>query len=378
MSKEASLSWLASEIKLLARQLGFSACGISGVDLGQQPDYVRQWLAAGFNGQMQWMNNNLDKRCNPQLLEPGTVAVVSVRMDYLPPAASSAKVLADPNAAYISRYALGRDYHKLVRKRLAQLAQQINQLLVNTPALADWSTNFQARAFTDSAPVLEKALAEQAGLGWQGKNCLLITPRAGSWFFLGELYLNLPVPADPPFGSEHCGTCNACQVACPTQAFVGDKLLDARRCISYLTIELKGSIPEELRPLMGNRIYGCDDCQLVCPWNRFAAPTQETDFYPRHELDNSSLLELFAWDENDFLAKTLGSPIRRIGYAQWTRNLAVALGNAPPNPAIQQALSCKLSKIQDQLVAEHLQWAIQRQAAAARQATKLTLHNLAP
>lgn len=357
---QQDLQHLADHTRQLARELGFSACGIASVDLGEHPAYLKKWLAAGYHGQMQWMENHLDKRCNPSLLEPGTLSIISVRLDYLPPETQAIKVLNNPEQAYVSRYALGRDYHKLIRKRLAQLAEQINQHLQQLPALQTAFGELQSRAFTDSAPVLERGIAQQAGLGWIGKNCMLITPKASSWFFLGELYLNLPLPADKAFTKDHCGQCNACHTACPTQAFVADGVLDAQRCISYLTIELKGSIPLELRPLIGNRIFGCDDCQLVCPWTRFARTTQENDFYPRHDLDSASLLELFNWDESTFLKNTEGSAIRRTGYTNWLRNLAVALGNTPRSNAVIQALKEK-SQYPEAVVREHVAWALERQ-----------------
>lgn len=360
---------LAEHTKSLARELGFSACGISGIDLGKHPAYLQKWLAAGYQGDMQWMENNLEKRCDPRLLEPGTQSIISVRLDYLPPETQAIKILNNSDKAYISRYALGRDYHKLIRKRLSKLAEQINQQLEKIPELKAAFPEFKARAFTDSAPVLERGIAQQAGLGWIGKNCMLITPKAGSWFFLGELYINLPLPADTAFSKDHCGSCTACQVACPTQAFVGDAVLDARRCISYLTIELKGSIPEELRPLMGNRIYGCDDCQLVCPWTRFSPTTKEVDFYPRHQLDSSDLIDLFNWTEATFLKNTQGSPIRRTGYISWLRNIAVALGNAPSSPRVIEALTAKLEyddPIYDNpIVKEHVLWALNQQQAGS-------------
>ena len=270
------------------------------------------------------MEQHGTRRTRPAELVPGTLRVISVRMDYLPGSAAPADaVLHNPELGMISRYALGRDYHKVVRTRLQKLADQISARV----------GPFGYRAFTDSAPVLEKALAEKAGLGWIGKHTNLITRNAGSWFFLGELYTDLPLPVDAP-ASNHCGTCQACIDICPTQAIVAPYQLDARRCISYLTIELRGSIPVELRPLIGNRIYGCDDCQMVCPWNKFAQPTQEPDFAPRHGLDAPKLVELFAWSEEEFLKKTEGSAIRRIGYECWLRNIAVALGNAPRSDVV--------------------------------------------
>lgn len=363
-----TLKNLAQHIKHLARELGFSACGISGIDLGEHPAYLEKWLAAGLHGDMQWMANNLDKRRDPSLLEAGTQAIISVRLDYLPPETQAIKILGSAEKAYVSRYALGRDYHKLIRKRLATLAEQINQQLEGTPELKAAFPEMTSRAFTDSAPVLERGIAQQAGLGWIGKNCMLITPKAGSWFFLGELYVSLPLPADKPFTKDHCGACTACHVACPTQAFVADGVLDARRCISYLTIELKGSIPEELRPLMGNRIYGCDDCQLVCPWTRFAPTTKEADFHPRHQLASSDLIDLFNWDETAFLKNTQGSPIRRTGYISWLRNLAVALGNAPTSPAILDALTARRD-YPNPIVQEHVLWALARHQQTGYQKT---------
>jgi epoxyqueuosine reductase len=293
------------------------------------------------------------KRSRPELLHPGTLRIISVRMDYLPePAAAMNQVLADPASAYISRYALGRDYHKLMRNRLQKLADKIQaEIGSELPG--------SMRAFVDSAPVLEKALAEKAGLGWIGKHSNVINRKAGSWFFLGELFTNLPLPIDNP-ATAHCGECRACLDICPTQAIVAPYQVDARRCVSYLTIELHGSIPENLRPLIGNRIYGCDDCQLVCPWNRFAKLTGEQDFSPRHRLNAqhaATLLELFAWDETTFLAKTEGSAIRRIGHPRWLRNIAVALGNAPASALIIDALKLRLEHDSD-MVREHVRWAL--------------------
>ncbi len=298
---------------------------------------------------MEYMASHGTMRSRPDELVPGTLRVISVRMDYLPEDTQMAQMLAQPEQAYVSRYALGRDYHKLIRKRLQQLAEKISQEI----------GPFGHRAFVDSAPVLEKALARKAGLGWVGKNTLILNRKAGSWFFLGELLVDLPLPIDQPDDRDHCGKCTACLQVCPTQAFVGDRVLDARRCISYLTIELKGAIPEDLRPLIGNRVFGCDDCQLVCPWNRFAKPTQEDDFQPRHRLDNSSLVELFMWTEDEFLARTLGSPIRRTGYERWLRNLAVGLGNAPSTIPVLEALKARLEH-PSELVREHVRWALQQ------------------
>jgi len=340
---------LAQSIRDWGRELGFQQVGIAGIELGEHEAYLERWLAAGHHGEMDYMAAHGHKRSRPAELLPGTLRVISLRMDYLPGDTRMAEVLASPDKAYVSRYALGRDYHKLIRKRLQQLAERIQQAI----------GPFGHRAFVDSAPVLEKALAQQAGLGWIGKNTLLLNKKAGSWFFLGELYVDLPLPVDAPHLTEHCGRCQACLDICPTAAFVGPQQLDARRCISYLTIELKGPIPEELRPLIGNRVFGCDDCQLVCPWNRFARPTAQGDFQPRHNLDNSELAALFRWSEEEFLARTEGSPLRRAGYQRWLRNLAVGLGNAPSSIAVIEALRLRRDD-PSELVREHVQWALAR------------------
>ena len=340
---------LTASIREWAAQLGFQQVGITDIDLTEDALRLDAYLAAGYHGEMEYMASHGTMRSRPDELVPGTLRVISVRMDYLPEDTQMAQMLAQPEQAYVSRYALGRDYHKLIRKRLQQLAEKISQEI----------GPFGHRAFVDSAPVLEKPLARKAGLGWVGKNTLILNRKAGSWFFLGELLVDLPLPIDQPNDRDHCGKCTACLQVCPTQAFVGDRVLDARRCISYLTIELKGAIPEELRPLIGNRVFGCDDCQLVCPWNRFAKPTQEDDFQPRHRLDNSSLVELFMWTEDEFLARTLGSPIRRTGYERWLRNLAVGLGNAPSTIAVLEALKARLEH-PSELVREHVRWALQQ------------------
>ncbi|APZ44546.1 tRNA epoxyqueuosine(34) reductase QueG [Acidihalobacter ferrooxydans] len=338
---------LAARIKHWARELGFGACGITDTDLSEAHAHLHAWLAAGRHGEMDYMARHGSKRSHPAELVPGTLRVICVRMDYLPPAGAEADtVLNVPTAAYISRYALGRDYHKVMRKRLQRLAERIEAQV----------GPFGYRAFVDSAPVLEKPLAQKAGLGWIGKHTNLLARDAGSWFFLGELYTDLPLPVDAA-GDAHCGHCQACLDICPTQAIVAPYQLDARRCISYLTIELHGAIPEPLRPLLGNRIYGCDDCQLVCPWNRFARPAAEPDFAPRDGLDAPRLIELFAWDEAEFLARTEGSAIRRIGHARWLRNIAVALGNAPRSPAVIAALRARTDH-PDALVREHVAWAL--------------------
>ncbi|HEX4975334.1 MAG TPA: tRNA epoxyqueuosine(34) reductase QueG [Pseudomonadales bacterium] len=352
------LNSLSSNIKHWGLELGFQQIGICDLHIAPHDTWLKDWLGQHFHGEMAYMARNLDKRCDPATLEPRTLRVITARMDYLPPRDDMLKALAQPTTAYISRYALGRDYHKLMRKRLASLAQKI------TEALPEGEHFF--RAFVDSAPVLEKALAEKAGLGWIGKNTLLINKRAGSWFFLGEIYTDLPLPVDVP-AQAHCGSCSACIDICPTQAILGPGLLDARRCISYLTIELRTAIPETLRPLIGNRIYGCDDCQIVCPWNQFAQSTDEADFHPRHQLDQAQLLTLFQWSVDDFLQRTEGSPIRRIGYACWLRNIAVALGNAPRDYKIRNALQqrllddLRLEAADLAMVKEHINWALKRQ-----------------
>ena len=338
---------LARDIKSWGRALGFQQVGIADTELGEHETHLLNWLAAGRNGEMGYMAQHGTRRTRPAELVPGTLRVITVRMDYLPGTAAPADaVLHNPELGMISRYALGRDYHKVVRTRLQKLADQI----------AARVGPFGYRAFTDSAPVLEKALAEKAGLGWIGKHTNLIQRDAGSWYFLGELYTDLPLPVDAP-ASNHCGTCQACIDICPTQAIVAPYQLDARRCISYLTIELRGSIPIELRPLMGNHIYGCDDCQMVCPWNKSAQPTPEPDFAPRHGLDAPKLIELFAWTDEEFLKKTEGSAIRRIGYECWLRNIAVALGNASRSDAVTAALKTWADH-PSSLVREHVAWAL--------------------
>lgn len=348
-SAQIDLIALTASIREWAAQLGFQQLGISDIDLSDDAARLKTYLDAGYHGEMAYMADHGSMRWRPDELVPGTVRVISVRMDYLPEDTQMAQLLAQPEQAYISRYALGRDYHKLIRKRLQQLAEKI------TASIGP----FGYRAFVDSAPVLEKPLARKAGLGWVGKNTLILNRQAGSWFFLGELFVDLPLPIDTPNDRDHCGKCTACLEVCPTQAFVGERVLDARRCISYLTIELKEAIPEELRPLIGNRVFGCDDCQLVCPWNRFAKPTQEDDFQPRHALDNSSLAELFMWTEEQFLIRTQGSPIRRTGYERWLRNLAVGLGNAPSTIPVLEALKARLEH-PSELVREHVRWALQQ------------------
>jgi len=343
---------LAARIKRWGSELGFAQVGIATTELGDDETNLLNWLTQGRHGEMEYMARHGTKRSRPADLHTGTVRVISARLDYDPPGARNGwEVIEDPELGFVSRYALGRDYHKLMRARLQKLADRI----------ASEIGPFGYRAFSDSAPVLEKALARNAGLGWIGKHTNLINRRAGSWFFLGELYTDLPLPADEA-ESDHCGTCVRCIEVCPTQAIVGPQQLDARRCISYLTIELRGSIPLELRPLIGNRIYGCDDCQLVCPWNKFARKSVEPDFAVRHGLDGAALVDLFGWNEADFLARTEGSAIRRIGHEQWLRNIAVALGNAPRNPVIIKALKSRAEHT-SALVREHVAWALERQVS---------------
>ena len=346
---EQACAQLLQQIQQWALELGFQQVGITDVDLGEHEAYLQKWLAAGYHGSMDYMQRHGSKRSRPQELVPGTCRVISLRMDYLAGDTQPLEVLASPGKAYISRYTLGRDYHKLIRKRLSQLARRIEEQ----------AGGGNYRAFVDSAPVLERAVAERAGLGWIAKNTMLINADAGSWFFLGEIYTDLPLPTNDPQTTKHCGTCTACLDICPTDAFNGPFELDARKCISYLTIEHKGSIDPALRPLLGNRIFGCDDCQLVCPWNKFAQPTAEGDFQPRHKLADAQLVDLFLWDETTFLATTEGSAIRRIGYERWLRNLAVALGNAPSSEAVTAALQSR-REYPSELVREHVAWALQR------------------
>lgn len=346
--RQVALHDLPQLIRQWAHELGFQAVAISDAKVDDDAEHLRTWLDKHYHGEMSYMAEHAALRAEPALLEPGTIRCISLRMDYLDgDAANPIEVLDNPDKAYISRYALGRDYHKLLRKRIAQLAKRIKAAV---PEAA-------GRAFVDSAPVLERALAQRAGMGWIGKNTMLINDKAGSWFFLGELYTNLALPVDEPQKTTHCGSCQACLPACPTGAIVAPFQVDGRRCISYLTIELKGTIPESFRTAMGNRVFGCDDCQLVCPWNKFAGSSLEDDFKPRHGLDNSDLAELFLWDEETFLANTEGSAIRRIGYARWLRNLAVGLGNAKNSSKAIAALQARIS-YPDEIVQEHVHWAL--------------------
>ena len=340
---------LKHAIRRWGAELGFASIRFAPLDLSDAEPGLQAWLAAGFHGDMDYMARHGVLRARPTELVPGTRSLISVRLDYRPDAAEAETLLADPERAYVSRYALGRDYHKLLRTRLQQLANRIEAEI----------GPFAYRAFTDSAPLLEVELAARAGNGWRGKHSLLLT-RAGSWFFLGELLTDLPLSPDLPEEPEHCGTCTACLSACPTGAIVAPYQVDARRCISYLTIEHPGAIPIELRPLLGNRIYGCDDCQLTCPWNRFSTLTREADFQPRNGLDRSRLIDLFAWTEAEFEARLAGSAIRRIGWERWLRNIAVALGNQPsPDPATLTALQSRRDH-PSALVREHIEWALQR------------------
>jgi epoxyqueuosine reductase len=340
---------LTRQIKQWGAELGLDAVGIADCDLTQAEAHLDAWLAAGYHGEMAYMASHGHKRTRPRKLLPGTLRVIAARLDYLPESQKRAEsLLQTPEQAFISRYALGRDYHKVLRKRLQRLADRISQ--------ATSGGNY--RVFVDSAPVMEKPLAEKAGLGWIGKHTNLIAREAGSWFFLGEIYTDLPLIPDKPT-APHCGSCQACIDICPTRAIVAPYRLDAKLCISYLTIELKGAIPLELRPLIGNRIYGCDDCQQVCPWNRFAQLTREADFLPRHDLDRATLIALFAWSETAFLERTAGSAIRRLGYERWLRNLAVALGNMPASADVIRALRQHRDH-PSALVREHVVWALER------------------
>jgi len=341
---------LTEKIQQWSKELGFSQVGFSDIDLSEHEEAFTQWIANNYHGNMDYMARHGLMRTRPNELVEGTVSCISVRMDYLPQNAQFARILKQPSHAYISRYALGRDYHKLMRKRLKQLGNKISE----------YCEGFNFRPFVDSAPVLERSLAEKAGLGWTGKHSLVINKNAGSWFFLGELLVNIPLPT-PPKPVNECGKCVSCITICPTNAIVEPYVVDARRCISYLTIELKEAIPIEFRPLMGNRIYGCDDCQLICPWNKFAKTTQVDDFNARENLDNIALLHLFSWSEEEFLKKTEGSPIRRIGYDCWQRNIAIALGNADFSEEVITALTEKLT-ISSPMVAEHIEWALLEQA----------------
>ena len=348
---------LKADIGRWAAELGFQQIGVSDIDLAEAESHLDVWLGNDMHGEMDYMQRHGSKRSRPDELVPGTVRVISARMDYMPQNQDGlADLLDHESLAYVSRYALGRDYHKVLRRRLQQLASRIEQQV----------GEFGYRVFVDSSPVLEKPIAEKSGIGWIGKHTNIINKDAGSWFFLGELYTDLPLPVDTK-ASDHCGTCRACIDVCPTGAIVAPYQLDARRCISYLTIELRGPIPVEFRTAVGNRIYGCDDCQLCCPWNKFAEPTGEDDFAPRHGLDSVQLSELFSWSEAKWLERTAGSAIRRIGYECWLRNIAVALGNAATTPAVIDALVARRDS-ESVLVAEHVEWALQQHEERATRA----------
>ena len=345
---------MAADIKRWGRELGFSDIGICDTELSSAEVEHQAWIKKGFHGDMDYMAKHGVKRTRPADLVPNTVRVITARLDYLPPQAKpSWDVIESGDQAFISRYALGRDYHKVMRNKLQKLCDKIAS---EVPSFGDFK--FESRAFTDSAPVLEVALAEKSGLGWRGKHTLLINKERGSWFFLGEIYTNLPLPIDQK-STNHCGSCSACVDICPTRAITAPYEVDARRCISYLTIELKTAIPLEFRPLIGNRVYGCDDCQLVCPWNKFAEITQEPDFNVRNGLDDISLVQCFAWSEAEFQQNMAGSAIYRIGYAQWLRNIAVGLGNAPSSPEVISALKSRENEANDML-REHVVWALQQ------------------
>lgn len=347
LNTSSSLRELADQIKSWALEFGFSECRIVNPELEQYKAQYNDWIAEGYHGTMDYLANHEQLRFNPEALHTGTKRVISLSMSYLPESVETVKRLQTKDKAYIARYALGRDYHKLIRKRLTQLCKRIQKHI----------GDHGYRAFVDSAPVLERQIAEQAGMGWIGKNTLLLSPKAGSWFLLGEIFTNLPLPVDPPTTTKHCGSCSACLDKCPTNAFVAPWVLDASKCISYLTIEYDGIIPEELRSKMGNRVFGCDDCQLVCPWTKFAKHTKESDFQPRHNLDKEDLVTLFSWDEETFLRNTEGSPIRRTGYENWRRNLAVALGNASTDEEILNALKNAKKEASPKLLI-HLNWAL--------------------
>ena len=352
---------LAEQVKQWGNELGFQQIGITDTDLAQDEQYLLKWLEKDMHGDMDYMQRHGSKRSRPADLIPGTIRIISAKLHYMTKQDQPLQnVLHDAKKAYVSRYATGRDYHKIMRKRLQKLATKISEV----------SGQFGYRVFADSAPVLEKAIAKKAGLGWIGKHSNLIHPQSGSWFFLGEIYTDLPLPVDQPFVTDHCGSCTACIDACPTQAIIAPYQIDARRCISYLTIEARQSIPESLRAGIGNRVYGCDDCQMVCPWNKFTPYSQEEAFQVRNHLDSTTLLELFAWSQTDFLRKTTGSAIRRIGYIAWLRNIAVALGNllhkmksgTQDQQAVVRALQAKLD-FPSAIVQEHVVWALRQSAS---------------
>jgi epoxyqueuosine reductase len=354
MMNQTLLNQLADNIKHWGKALGFQQVGICDTDLSIEEPRLETWLKKHYHGDMAWMEKYGLLRARAYQLQPGTLRVISVRMDYLPPNAAFAKTLSNPEMGYISRYALGRDYHKLLRQRLKQLGEQIQDFC------REHCGEINFRPFVDSAPILERPLAEKAGIGWTGKHSLLINRNAGSWFFLGELFVDIPLPIDTPVEPQ-CGKCVACLTVCPTGAIVEPYIVDARRCISYLTIECDSVIPVEYRKLIGNRIYGCDDCQMICPWNRFAHLSQEADFLPRNSLDARKLIELYQWDESTFLKMTEGSAIRRISYYRWLRNITVALGNAPYRPEIIALLQARKGFSAD--LDQHIDWALEQQTS---------------
>lgn len=362
-----AINLLLHDISQWVTEFGFDDFGIADIDLSAEHEAHKQWLDARYNAGMGWIEENTDLRLYPEKLVPGTHRIISVRLNYLPSDTELVKQLKKHDEAYISRYALGRDYHKLMRKRLAQLGKKIEARALELGITPSANT----RAFVDSAPVLERPLAEKSGLGWTGKHTLIINEKDGSWFFLGELFTNIPLPCNQETPVNQCGDCEACMQICPTDAFPKPYVLDASRCISYLTIEHKGSIPIEFREPMGNRIFGCDDCQLICPWNKYAKHTAENDFNPRHNLQSIELLTLFAWTEEEFLRKTEGSAIRRTGFENWQRNLSIALGNAPKQSAVIDALKEALTHCTSATLKEHFEWAIMRQQSDIRRKRKI-------
>jgi epoxyqueuosine reductase len=351
MERAVQESGVEARVKRWGREIGFDAIAIAGTDLAEEEARLLEWLGRGWHGEMDYMARHGARRARPAELVPGTVSVITARLNYTPAEASDSwRTLEDGERAFVSRYALGRDYHKVLRAKLQKLADRMTAEL----------GAFHYRVFTDSAPVMEVSLAARSGLGWRGKHTLLLSRDAGSLFFLGELFVSLDLAKDAPV-TEHCGTCERCIAICPTRAIVAPYQLDARRCVSYLTIEHHGPIPEDLRPLMGNRIYGCDDCQLVCPWNKYAKPAGDPDFAVRNGLDSAALAELFAWSAEEFERRFEGSAIRRIGHERWLRNIAVALGNAPKTPAVVAALESRRED-PSELVREHVGWALARHA----------------
>lgn len=362
---------LADDVMRWGRELGFQQIGITDIDTGEHKAHLERWLANRYHGDMGWMEQHQALRNDPSQLLPHTLRVISARMDYLPENPQHIKILKQRDKAYISRYALGRDYHKLIRKRLATLATQVESRYQTLANDNHWPIDtVTQRPFVDSAPVLEKAFAEKAGLGWIGKHTLVLNKNAGSWFFLGEVMTNIPLPTNSTIAKNQCGDCTACLSVCPTDAFAAPYTLDATRCISYLTIELKTSIPEEFREPIGNRVFGCDDCQAICPWNKYAQPSKEQDFSPRHQLQDSELTTLFLWTEEQYLKNTEGSAIRRIGYERWLRNLAIGLGNATKSDAAKQALEQR-KDFPSAMVQEHIEWAIQRQKSPRKSKRKI-------